>query len=118
MVDEVLRFDLSRQHIQMFLAHIFVYLVCQDSPGEGPLVETIKEIGSRFFALDSQGSARASFLLTTGEVRALKLMFRSLVQCYCKNPPSLNRARALRDLTICRALLQRAKRLSVQKEES
>jgi hypothetical protein len=110
MQERIIALDLSQQQLLMFFAHLFIYLDCQDSFRDGPSIETVKHIGSRVFALYRQGGARATLTLTMGEARALKLVFRSLVQCYSNHPPSAYDTKASRDLAMCRALLQRAKR--------
>ena len=115
-----LRLDLSRQQLLVFSAHLLVYLECQKAFRDGPSIETVKDIGSRVFALCSQDQAPMTLTLTGGETRALTLVLRLLVPCYSEGPPSANRTRALRDLAMCRALLQRARRHPARKtrEES
>ncbi len=110
MANTTIELDLSQQQLLMFFIHLFVYLDCQDSFRDGPSIETVKEIGSRVFALYGQGEARATLALTMSEARALKLVFRLLVRCYSTDPLSPSDAKALRDLAMCQALLQRAKR--------
>ena len=110
MADRNMLLDLSQQQQLIFFAHLFVYLDSQDLSNEGPSIETVKHIGSSIFALYRQGGTRARLTLTMAEARALKLVLRSLEQCYGQNPPSAQSQRALRDLAMCQALLQRAKR--------
>lgn len=102
--------DLSYQQLLIFSAHLFVYLDGQDEFREGPSIETVKSIGSRVFALCGAEQARVTLMLTLWEARALKLVFRLLVQCYREEPLSPCRDESLRDLAMCQALLQRAKR--------
>ncbi len=104
--------NLSQQQLLVFFAHLFVYLDCQDLSREGPSIEIIKHIGSRIFALYRQGGAHATLPLTMDEARTLKLVLRALVQCYSNDLLSCYDAKALRDLAMCQALLQRAKRHS------
>lgn len=110
MAHRTLELDLSQQQLLIFFAHLFVYLDSQDLSQEGPSLETVKHIGSSIFAHYRQGGPRRRLTLTMAEARALKLVLRSLEQCYGQNPPSAHRQRALRDLMMCQALLQRAKR--------
>jgi hypothetical protein len=120
MMSRTIRLDLSRQQVLIFYAHLFVYLDCQDHFRDGPWIETVKDLGSRLFALHCQGEARAMLTLTLQEARAIRLVLRALIQCYGENPPSVHREKALRDLMMCQALLQRAKRhpMRSQREES
>ena len=110
MARRTLALDLSQQQLLIFFAHLFVYLDSQDLSKEGPSLETVKHIGSSIFARYRQGGPRARLTLTMAEARTLKLVLRSLEQCYGQNPPSPHRDLALRDLAMCQALLQRAKR--------
>lgn len=110
MADRRILLDLSQQQLLVFFAHLFVYLDCQDLSRDGPSIEMVKHIGSCLFALYRQGGPRAMLPLTMSEARALKLVLRALVRCYSNHPLSPSDAKALRDLAMCQALLQRAKR--------
>jgi|SRR5579883_23032 hypothetical protein len=110
MAHRTLELDLSQQQLLIFFAHLFVSLDSQDLSQEGPSLETVTHIGSSIFAYYRQGGPRRRLTLTMAEAHALKLVLRSLEQCSGQNPPSAHRQRALRDLMMGQALLQRAKR--------
>jgi predicted LPLAT superfamily acyltransferase len=75
---------------------------------EVPLLEIIKDVGSRLFALMYQKQTVVFLIINAQERKAMRRAFTLLRQRYQQEQPTGGRQKALEHLTNCRLLLQKA----------